>query len=255
MNSKTTNVNLKILILLTLQLFVINAFKIKAKDIVVKGYYVTLHNDTVQTQFMIPLINVTQVDTSGNGAKFDDIYTHNIRYKYPNLKRIQWELYYQEKSGQKVKLTPNNCRMFQFIFNAETFSYVSVPNNFLTTPAVFSFHSYDSLFIRLLIPGRLSLYQYYKNVGGIALIFQPGIIGLFYGYNPLSIHHRKLKYCLKKEGESEMHTYNSLLFRNNMIKYLSDSYITVFKLENMIYSEKDIVQIVKEYNSFKKLNP
>ncbi len=110
----------------------------------VKGFYVTLKNDTIQATLKIP-------------------YLQNVSIE-PNFEKMQNSVEYYVNDKEKKVLLPTNCKAFGFYFldnNFETDTIIFVSKNKTTEIEKLLSNDENQLFLRLVIKGKLSLYDYF----------------------------------------------------------------------------------------------
>lgn len=242
MKNKIIILKSQITSLLSFLPFIFLISELQAKDIVVVGYYINLKGDTIKTQFALPLYTAKQYDTTKNSKKNnDDLYADFVKIRKPNQKKIQWGIIMINESGEKIKLLPSHCKYFQFNFQNDTLKFVSSPNNYLTSKTFYPFSFYpDSLFLRLLINGPLSLYLYVDNKE------LPSSYSIAHPTMP--VYYKTQRYCLKKNTDNYLQPYSKQFFKGELYNYLSDCPIVIQKIWSKIYLESDIHKIVNEYN-------
>lgn len=211
-----------------------------AKDFVVDGFYINLKGDTIRSKFVLSFHNVKRLDESQSKMYKDDLYTRFKNEWLPDFKKIQWKIHTLNDSNGKNELLPTQCKAFEFIYERDTFKYITHPNEFYARKNNFLYAYYpDSIFIQVIVSGPISLYQFFKT---------NTMVHRFKGYGYVAIDYKKARYLLKKQEDVFCLHYNKSFFRKKLKKYIADSPSVLSKIEYGKYKVSDIVEIIKDYN-------
>jgi hypothetical protein len=168
--------------------------------------------------------------------------TFNISPKWISgelsFERLQQKIKYIDVNGKKKVLLPDQAREIQFEFGAEKVRMISVPNT-LGLGNVFA--SSKNIFLRIIVDGRLKLFNYYFTQRSSGFYSSPGMTTGGFTY---SVE----KFILQNE-KGELKRPSEITFRKDMAKYFSDCPDLVEKIESKDFRKNDMEFIVKYYNS------
>jgi len=160
--------------------------------------------------------------------------TFNIPINYMtqeiDFERLQYKVTYFDANGDKIILHPGLAKAIQFTYMNENVSMFSKYNNG------------DFLFLKLIIDGRLKLFEYYFTSQ------TPGTFNASTGGMNASFSYSVERYLLQK-GDFELKRIKRSKFVKEMCEYFSDCPLLVEKIEKEEFGKNDIEAIVRFYNS------
>jgi hypothetical protein len=185
----------------------------------VTGYYITRNNDTVYATIKVPV----------------GWFTGEISYI-----SLQSKIKYYNSTGKKVALRPADAKKVYFEYDGETVVYLSCENTIGLWTSLFDDGKY--IFLKLEIDGPLRLFTYYRQQ-------QSG--GYYNGTTWTGSYSYTIeKYVLQKNGR-ELFRPAGMFFKKDMAAYLSDYPELAQKVLNKEFRQRDMEEIVEEYNRWK----
>jgi hypothetical protein len=177
-----------------------------------------LEHDTLKVTFKIPV----------------SLFSKEINYE-----KLQRKIQYFDSIDNKVVLKPEYAREIRFNYRDEEIRMLSrlSPQRLHD---LFSKNHY--FFLKLETDGRLKLFRYYYTENSPEVYDASGeIISGGYSYSAD-------KYILQKLNE-DLYIPKILSFRKDMMKYFQDCPELSHKIETREYRKRDMVNIVRYYNS------
>lgn len=146
-----------------------------------------------------------------------------------NYKKLQYEVKYVDSTGKSGKLVPEMAKEVQIFDGSTTIRMLSK----LNTDALGGvFAKQGKLFLRLVMDGRLKLYTFYaaKSQNGMTIV------------NELS------ESAVLQKGEERLKEVPSG-FKSAMVEYFSDCPVLAQKINDKVYTWREMKEIVNFYNS------
>ena len=186
----------------------------------IKGIIISQKNDTMQVVFDIPV---------------------NLFTQQPNIEKLQWKVNYIDSNNKKQIVKPFQAKEISFNYKGENIRMISTRNNLGLKAPFFGDNSF--IFLRLIIDGKMKLYNYYYT----DYYYSPGVHNSTTGTTTEAIPYTAKNFILQKDT-AELFQAGWLLFKKDMIDYLSDCPELAKKMKDKIYLKKDVALIVNEYN-------
>ncbi|MBL3657911.1 hypothetical protein [Fulvivirga sediminis] len=153
---------------------------------------------------------------------------------HPQYIRLQNKIKYISPNGDVKVLKPSDAEAVKFSFKGEMITLVSVKNN--TDQSRLTGVTQDShIFLKLVMDGKLKLFQYYSAQYSPGVGQQPGTTTI------------KDEYLLQLPDEP-LKRLKSIGFRKDMKEYFSDCPALVEILDSRTLRKKDMEAIVEFYN-------
>lgn len=155
----------------------------------------------------------------------------------PNFEKIQYRVAYIDSHGAKQVLHPADAREISFTYNGEEIRMLSRNDNLHYR----LFSSDDHIFLRLLVDGKMKLFDYYftQSTPG----YYDGATGGMSGGGTYTADN----YILQK-GDGELMQPRGLAFRKDMIAYLHDCPEVATMVEERTLRRREMEIIVRQYN-------
>lgn len=179
------------------------------------------------------------VDKQGN--TIDVVF--NIPFKLlssvPNYEKMQYRIAYYDETHTKKILRPDEAEEIVFVHNREEIRMLSRLNSI---HAGSLFYSNTHIFLRLVIDGKLKLFNYYYTQSS------PGMYNASTGGMTGGVMYTVDNYVLQKDN-GELMQPRGLGFRKDMVAYLQDCPKVARMVEAKQLRRPDMEIIVQEYNA------
>jgi hypothetical protein len=167
--------------------------------------------------------------------------TFKIPFKFlssePNYERIQYRVVYYDATGTKTVLRPGDAREITFNCKNEEIRMLSRADNL----HVRLFSSDTHIFLRLLVDGKMKLFNYYYTQSSPG--FYDGSTGAMSGGATYTADN----FILQKD-EADLMQPRGLAFRKDMVAYLQDCPKVAAMVEERALRRRDMEIIVRQYN-------
>jgi len=214
--------------------FLFLGFHLKAKDLIVSGYYINLNNDTVNTRFSIPFKKGQLLSKKDASVPIimDDIYGSTtsglLRKDIPDLLHLQKSVVALDKVGSRNEIKPSDVKKFTIFAEKDTFTFVSIPVKLNFTDNL------SPIFMLSLVSGKVELFQTTRYFG------EPS-------------PQKETIYFIRKSDDA-IYRYDDAFFYISLIKYLHDWPNLNTVINDSKYKTLDIASILEEYNQLVKEN-